>query len=130
MTLILALFSHLALAGEWKHLTYRVDGYQIRLSYTTAVSPATYGSAGGAHDGLFYVDVYSPRAARAQEVEIREASGERGIVTRFPLQEESSTHAFGQKPLARTYAERLWVGKPFRFIVTVDGRTIEGLFTL
>ncbi len=129
MTLILALFSHLALAGEWKHLTYRIDGYQIRLSYTATTSPATYGSAGGAHDGLFYVDVHAPTAARAQDVEIREASGGRRIVTRFPLQDVSSTHSFGKKPSARTYAEHLWLGRPFRFVVTIDGRTIEGQFT-
>lgn len=121
--MIIALFTQIASANEWKHINQNIRGYEIRLSYTTAWSPATYGSEGGLHDGLFYVDIYSRRPMIAESVEIENVA-----VMKF--KEDRSTHFYAKKPFAGSYAEHIWFKKSYKFKIVVDGKILEGQFRL
>lgn len=130
--LIIALFSHLTIASEWKHVNQNVQGYQIRLSYTSAWSPATYGSNGGSHEGIFYIDIYSRYPAVAETAEIFEIrrDGRLEKVSAVKLKEDTATHFYGKKNQAGTYAEYIWSGRNYRFRIFIDGKVLEGNFRI
>lgn len=130
--IIITLFSHLAFANEWKHIYQKIQGYEVRLSYTLEWSPATYGSHGGNHEGIFYVDLYSQFPSRADSVEIIEIKPEGRLetISSFDFKEDHSRHFYGRKNKATTYADFIWAGKNYKFRVYVDGKVLEGKFRI
>lgn len=132
LLLIVALFSHLTFANEWKHINQNVDGYSVRLSYTSAWSPATYGSEGGSHEGIMYLDVYAQNAAHVQSAEIFEVlkDGRQLKVTSIKMIEDNARHFYGKKDRAHTYGDYIWYKRNYVFKIIVDGKCIEGKFKL
>lgn len=132
LIIIIALFSQLTLAQEWKHINQNIDGYNVRLSYTTAWSPATYGTEGGNHEGLLYVDVYSKYSAIAESAEIFESTKEGRLikVTSIKMKENHSRHFYGKKDSASTYADYIWYKRNYIFRIMIDGKVLEGKFRL
>lgn len=132
ITIIIALFTQITFASEWKHMNQQNDIYNIRLSYTYSYLPATYGSEGGAIAGLFYVDLYSYRAFKSDRVEIFEIQRDGRLyrVAQFDLTEDHGSHSYGKKPTGRTYADQIWKKKEYLYRIYVDGRIIEGRFKI
>lgn len=130
--LIIALFSQISFANEWKHINQKVDGFDVRISYTTAWSPATYGSSGGLHEGILYVDLYSSLGMIAKEVEISEvaSNGRASHKIQFELKEDHERHFYAKKPWAESYADYIWFGKTYQYEISVNGRTLKGRFKL
>jgi hypothetical protein len=130
--MIIALFTQLTFANEWKQINQNLRDHSVRISYTTAWSPATYGSQGGNHEGILYVDVYSKNDSVADSVEIFEVlnDGRLNRISNFHFIEDNARHHYAQKPAAKTYADFLWFGKNYRLKMSVNGQTLESNFRL
>lgn len=127
--MIIALFSNLTLANDWKEIVHNREGYTVRLSYTSDWLPATYGSHGGSIAGIFYVDVYGKNAMNATEVEITEENTG-NLISRFSFSQDHSKHFYAKMPRGSSYGDKIWFKKNYNFKVIVDGRVIEGKFRL
>jgi hypothetical protein len=132
IALIVTLFSRLSFANEWKHINQGHSGYNVRLSYTYAYSPETYGSRGGYRAGFFYVDIHSNSPAITSDVEIFEVhkDGRETKIANIKMSEDHSRHSYGKLGGENSYADYIWVGRNYKFKAMMDGKEIKGNFKL